>query len=82
MPGVCLWTEQNFRGEMTVLTGYWGSDTCGDLRPAAKSAVSLSNEEHLLYRFTKCQEKNFLTSIKPGQSQATFGSDAAAGSWR
>ncbi|PJN27771.1 hypothetical protein [Kitasatospora sp. CB02891] len=80
--GICTWSEQNFRGEMTVLTNFQGTDKCGNLSPTAKSAVNLSDEEHLFYRFTKCQEKNFLTSIEPWESQATFGPSAAAGSWR
>ncbi|PJN27770.1 hypothetical protein CG736_06040 [Kitasatospora sp. CB02891] len=80
--GVCLWAEQDFQGEMTVLTNFQGTDKCGNLSPTAKSAVNLSDEEHLFYQGSGCQWQLFVGAVQPWESRAEFKEDAAAGSWR
>ncbi|MEU9618167.1 peptidase inhibitor family I36 protein [Streptomyces sp. NPDC048155] len=80
--GICFWSEQDFRGTLSVRANPAGTETCGNLNPPAKSAVNLTDHDRFLYQFKNCKEGNFETVIEPYEAVSEIGLNASAGSWR
>lgn len=77
--GVCFWTEEYWEGQIDVHADPAPPSVCGTLNTPAKSAVNLTNDDRLLYKYSNCN--GFLRILPAGEAESGYAPYGVA-SWR